>query len=139
MSGGFLYLLILVTIPLFSWWDRYFFWFSVAEHNFKLPNNKRIKFNICEKLFLMTFGRCCKKCCSSYIRDSMEVLDRANDKWEEEIDMSKMIQKMRWMERILKMALPKDKLKMSKKFYYNVIDLDSDPEDSSDSSDNNQK
>lgn len=66
----------------------------------------------------------------------MEVLDRANDKWEEEIDMSKMIQKMRWMERILKMALPKDKLALSKKFYYNVIDLDSDPEDSSESFEN---
>ena len=63
----------------------------------------------------------------------MELLDRANDKWEDEIDMSKMIQKIRWMERILKMALPKDKLKMSRKFYYNVIDLDSDPEESSDS------
>ena len=66
----------------------------------------------------------------------MEVLDRANDKWEDEIDMCKLIQKMRWMERILKMALPKDKLKMSKKLYYNVIDLDSTPEDSSDSHEN---
>ena len=66
----------------------------------------------------------------------MEILDRANDKWEEEIDMSKMIQKMRWMERILKKALPKDKLVLSKKFYYNVIDLDSDPEDSQESFEN---